>query len=689
MAGLDSTDKIEDDPIIREIPVYLNRLEQHEGSDFYVLQYPLRPVYRPYGDHGQLCRIQRRAESKRLRLTYALNVEGDQFDESCKAQINSLLALKADNKLTDKDAEELDALGLHRLDSTFAKNEGQCEYAIGFVSNGAFFLTPVGRVLQFRPDFGYIDRAMDLAKARVQQLAVKTGGPVPTTGEPVKEEAVDAALQSRLQASHIQVRQRELEEPLQDVEVFFDPDSPESAEILAMLSVFPLRYRQELAEEETQSSASIGALLGFNDDVETEVEMKPRKFEIRTRKVKANHPKIPQIIFDDDLQGYLKCLSAGCAESTLAGTKSDDATAGVQTGPLSWLALSRMNTEQQVERIMRVRQIETFSQVKAKLTSDSVPDDYIIECLLKVAYPLKGSWVVKSDVLFDVVTSRWTPVEILSRELLLCFMANNVPGKNIMDWRSKSALPVDRLNALIQSLYSYKNSQLVPNMVPEPGFEAAHPQLFSEALNSSLSRNRAGKLFAALEEKAKEERSRMASAGASGAVGRSTLQIYFPCFFINCDFSVDLLDRVLVKNCIEKVLKKFGASTDTFITDKVQTQLREHIELETRQRIASAGNNVVERSRVLEEMAKKQTALEKLGSNDLRDVLIQTAETLGGLWIVKELGSNFDPYRRVVLELFRRDMEKGITKKEFRDECTKVLKKVPDFTDVGYRQIFR
>lgn len=79
----------DEDPIVREIDVFLNRLEEQGDTDIYLLQYPLRPVYRPYGDHGQLCLIERASASRRLKLTYALNVQGDQFEEGARAQVRN------------------------------------------------------------------------------------------------------------------------------------------------------------------------------------------------------------------------------------------------------------------------------------------------------------------------------------------------------------------------------------------------------------------------------------------------------------------------------------------------------------------------------------------------------------------------------------------------------------------------
>eukprot|EP01053_Blabericola_migrator_P009749 Blabericola_migrator_1__9748@NODE_533_length_7781_cov_67_029168_g406_i0_p2_GENE_NODE_533_length_7781_cov_67_029168_g406_i0NODE_533_length_7781_cov_67_029168_g406_i0_p2_ORF_typecomplete_len688_score149_42Sin_N/PF04801_13/9_7e37AAA_25/PF13481_6/1e04AAA_25/PF13481_6/0_0094EFhand_13/PF17958_1/8_1EFhand_13/PF17958_1/6_4_NODE_533_length_7781_cov_67_029168_g406_i0292092 len=662
---------MEDDPIVREIPVYLNRLDNQE-ADFYVLQYPLRPVYRPYGDHGQLRLIQRRPESKRLKFTYALNVEGAQFDEGAKAQINSLLALKADNKLSPKDEEELDALSLHRLDSTYAKNEGQCEYAMGFMADDAFFLTPVSRVLQFRPDFGYIDRATEMAKVRAKELISAKTNTVASTGTPDAPTVEDdAGVKSRMQETHAEVWHKETDETLNDVDVFFDADSPESADILGMLKTFSVKYRQDI-DSVADPQANLGDLLGFGETQPVVEEEKPKgpAYEIRNRKVKAHHPKIPHVLFDADLQGYLDCLCSGCSESTLAGTKGDDANAGVQTGPLSWLALNKLTTEEQVERIIKVRQIETYAGVKQKLTSESAPGSVILAALDKCAYPLKGAWVVKSEVLFSEVTSRWTQLEMLSRELLLCFMANNVPGKNIIEWKNKSALPAERINALIQSLYTVKNGQMVSKVVGDPEFEEAHKALYQAAISGPLSRNRAGTLYASLEERAKDEKARLNSAGVSGD-------------------KVDILDRVLVKKEVEKALKKVGASTDVFICDVIKSGLKESIETESKTRLAAAATRVVERSRILEEVGKRQQALDKLEPADLKDLLIEIADNVSSLWILKELDPKLDPYRKVVVELFRKDPEVGITKKDFMDACATILKRRPDLTDLAYRQIFR
>ncbi len=79
-------DNEDDDEVVLDIPVYLNHLrsnsdESNFNGELYLLQYPLRPKYRSYGDQGNLDAVELRPEQKKIRMAYSL-CEGENFDDS-------------------------------------------------------------------------------------------------------------------------------------------------------------------------------------------------------------------------------------------------------------------------------------------------------------------------------------------------------------------------------------------------------------------------------------------------------------------------------------------------------------------------------------------------------------------------------------------------------------------------------
>ena len=167
-----------DDPIVQVLDVYLRRFDDvlecsssssssgsaaaatagaaaessgGSNSKVFVLQFPLRPQGRPYGDQGQLQQVAYRQQQQQLRLSYSLHNEGPNFDRN-----HPLAAAATTSALGVSPAATAGAAAAgmtHVLKSQVAKG-GECSYAVGLVRDGALYLTPVQGVLQFKPDFG-------------------------------------------------------------------------------------------------------------------------------------------------------------------------------------------------------------------------------------------------------------------------------------------------------------------------------------------------------------------------------------------------------------------------------------------------------------------------------------------------------------------------------------------------------
>ena len=146
----DAEDTDEEDPVVQECDVYLNGMYDPPDfvGDMYVLQYPLRPTYRPYGDQGYLERVDLKHKSRRLRFVYKLQ-KNDNYDD---------------------DSE--DRLQRHVLNSVVVANPA-CSYAVGVVHQGKMTITPLRAVNQLRPDFAHIDQQKQ--KKQAQAAAVASG----------------------------------------------------------------------------------------------------------------------------------------------------------------------------------------------------------------------------------------------------------------------------------------------------------------------------------------------------------------------------------------------------------------------------------------------------------------------------------------------------------------------------------
>ncbi|KAL0586716.1 hypothetical protein ABG067_003704 [Albugo candida] len=140
----------ENDPIIAEIPVHL--VETQRGK-LHLIQYPLRPSYRPMPTAPQKARL--KPQNRILQLDYDGRLSAQNYD---------------------RDAEDYLQQRYLRLQSSQVKE--QSNNAIGVLRQGQLHLTPLHSVLQMRPSLLHIDNAVeeelsDEEKEMVDETQVK------------------------------------------------------------------------------------------------------------------------------------------------------------------------------------------------------------------------------------------------------------------------------------------------------------------------------------------------------------------------------------------------------------------------------------------------------------------------------------------------------------------------------------
>eukprot|EP00923_Selenidium_pygospionis_P036541 GHVN01064073.1.p1 GENE.GHVN01064073.1~~GHVN01064073.1.p1 ORF type:complete len:828 (+),score=200.05 GHVN01064073.1:241-2724(+) len=262
------------DPVVREIEVYINRCADISP---YLLQYPLRPIYRPYGDQGQLKKIEYRRTQKSFRFTYGLNTEGDNFDENRRGSYSRDTG--TDGALDMGDNED-DTCVNHVLKSEPTVSS-HCAYGLAQLKGDRLYICPIEQIIQFRPSFTHVDEAHRKAESKgaahveasVNQVTaldgaggggegkggsisatssavggVGTGTPSSTSGTGttsvgVRSESGLAAakqklIEGRQRIPHARLRDLEMEEPWVPLDLFFDVESPESYEMCSLLNSF-------------------------------------------------------------------------------------------------------------------------------------------------------------------------------------------------------------------------------------------------------------------------------------------------------------------------------------------------------------------------------------------------------------------------------------------------------------------
>uniref|UniRef100_A0A7S4G0G6 DNA-directed RNA polymerase III subunit RPC5 n=1 Tax=Eutreptiella gymnastica TaxID=73025 RepID=A0A7S4G0G6_9EUGL len=117
----------EDDEIVGEFDVFIS---QQMPNQLYLLQYPLRPSWRPY-DLEQLKTIRMKKPLHKMEMDFRINTKGENYNKEWK------------DKAEGKD-------DTFTLEST--RMQPKTKYAIGVLNADGFHLTSLPYVLQMRPD---------------------------------------------------------------------------------------------------------------------------------------------------------------------------------------------------------------------------------------------------------------------------------------------------------------------------------------------------------------------------------------------------------------------------------------------------------------------------------------------------------------------------------------------------------
>ncbi|KAJ0407137.1 hypothetical protein ATCC90586_005701 [Pythium insidiosum] len=123
----------DEDPVVCEIPVHL---AENLRRNLYMVQFPLRPAYRPMPTAPRAARL--KPEHRILQLDYDVDQKSEHYDA---------------------DAEDYLKQKYLRLQS--AAVPPLSNYAVGVFRQGQLHLTPVSAVVQMRPSLAHIDDAIE------------------------------------------------------------------------------------------------------------------------------------------------------------------------------------------------------------------------------------------------------------------------------------------------------------------------------------------------------------------------------------------------------------------------------------------------------------------------------------------------------------------------------------------------
>ncbi|KAI8868279.1 hypothetical protein GQ42DRAFT_125486 [Ramicandelaber brevisporus] len=215
-----------DNPVVREIPVYLsNTLTQH----LRLFQFPVRESHLVFDPSSRPAVVRAKPKSKMFELDIPLDTGAALYNQDKGRDFGSGQIAMDDQPLN---MQTLSSVNI----------SAPTKYAVGIMSNGKLHLTLVDKIDQFRPGLGYID-----ARDSIDKLLSKRGTSALGEGDDMDEDGADEAGGA---GKTVQLQMR----------------AAERQEIVEARKASISYMRKELREEPWQ-------LFRYNDEASEEAEM--------------------------------------------------------------------------------------------------------------------------------------------------------------------------------------------------------------------------------------------------------------------------------------------------------------------------------------------------------------------------------------------------------------------------------
>ncbi|XP_010513277.2 PREDICTED: DNA-directed RNA polymerase III subunit rpc5-like [Camelina sativa] len=131
----------EEDVVVREIDVFFNPSIEANNTKLYVLQYPLRPSWRPYEMDERCQQVRVNPSTSQVEVDLSMDIHSRNYDS------------------------EFSSMTKQTLTTTWKQQPPWMDYAIGVLSGDKLHLNPVHAVAQLRPSTQYFSFKKKQAEA--------------------------------------------------------------------------------------------------------------------------------------------------------------------------------------------------------------------------------------------------------------------------------------------------------------------------------------------------------------------------------------------------------------------------------------------------------------------------------------------------------------------------------------------
>ncbi|KAK9754708.1 RPC5 protein [Popillia japonica] len=147
--------EVEEDPVVKEIPIYLSKKLEDE---LYVFQYPLQPRF--LKNDANVRKAYFKPANQEVKLEVELNTESPNFDPVKAEDIAREVDSNKEAKKGEKEVFfENDIMDKITLQSCKAVKDPR-KYAVGLYNGKELHLTPLKGFIQLRPSFSHLDKSL-------------------------------------------------------------------------------------------------------------------------------------------------------------------------------------------------------------------------------------------------------------------------------------------------------------------------------------------------------------------------------------------------------------------------------------------------------------------------------------------------------------------------------------------------
>lgn len=394
----------DEDPVIKEIPVYLSNALQDR---LYVYQYPTKPCGDGYCT-SDITKVCVKPVHQEVRMELILDTHSVHYDQSK----GEMIATSVDGTKSNK-ASENQFFNSGHMDKVVLQSQRMLQttknYAVGFLEDNKLFVSPVTGIISLQPSFQHYDKADKKVKE-------------------TNQESNDSILSGT------------------------EDDEPQAQQVTVK---FARRENERMKRARERSYNYFTAKSAEEAWYTTKFHDKnSRLAEVERNKLSGSS--------QEDAVNTL-CLSISQYLDTLAPVMKVDESVQLPDLPSNVMSLNIIKTKslaEQVEIVIKDVRIITVKQLASLLCVHKDDTAKLLRSLQQVSVLVQGNWVVRSDLVYpkgSVSSHSGVPNEIMARArdyILYLFTVNEYVSRK--DITEKVKLPPDELKSILTSIARFR-----------------------------------------------------------------------------------------------------------------------------------------------------------------------------------------------------------------------------------------